>query len=151
LDEAHGKVDARTHIVRCESPHEGIEFGGGRADAKEEGNFDEDDDERACEAKSSEKDQDAKVEEMRYAQGKAEEDTYYSGPLSVNTEIPRSKFLCDRHLCVCVIEFAEVDGWVEVEWLINKSFRASVDAQREISRGLLKCVCHIDEGWKRLR
>jgi hypothetical protein len=51
LDEAHGKVDAGTHIVRCESAHEGIELRGGRADAKEKGDFDEDDDERACAGK----------------------------------------------------------------------------------------------------
>jgi len=104
LDEAHGKVDSRTHIVRCESAHEGIELRGGRADAKEKRNFDEDDEERAREAKSSEEDHDANVEQMRDAKGKAEEDTYYSGPLSVNTEISRSEFFCDRHLCVFVME-----------------------------------------------
>lgn len=72
---------------------------------------------------------------MRYAQGEAEEDTYYSGPLSVNTEIPRGEFLCDRHLCVCVMESAEVEMWVEVERLINNSSKASANAQREIRRG----------------
>jgi hypothetical protein len=50
------------------------------------------------------------------------------------TEIPRSKFLCDRHLCVCVMESAEVKWWVEVERLINNSSRASANAQREIRR-----------------
>jgi hypothetical protein len=51
------------------------------------------------------------------------------------TEIPRGEFLCDRHLCVCVMESAEVEMWVEVERLINNSSKASANAQREIRRG----------------
>lgn len=47
LNEAHGKIDSGTHIVCCESAHEGIEFRRGRADAKQKRNFDEDDEERA--------------------------------------------------------------------------------------------------------
>jgi hypothetical protein len=34
---------------------------------------------------------------------------------------------------------------------IDDSFRASADAQCEISEDCLKYVCHIDEVWKRER
>lgn len=47
LDEAHCQVDARAHVVRGKSAHKGVEFGRGRADAKEKRNFDENDKERA--------------------------------------------------------------------------------------------------------
>lgn len=50
-------------------------------------------------AKSPEENHDANMEEMGDAKGKAEEYAYHSGPLSVNTEIPRREFLCDSHLC----------------------------------------------------
>merc|ERR1712230_204240 len=56
LHEAHGEVDAGAHEV--------VEFGGCRADAEEEGDFDEDDEEGTCEAESSEENHDADVEEM---------------------------------------------------------------------------------------
>ncbi len=52
LDEAHGQVDARARVVRRESAHEGIELGRCRADAKEERDFDEDNEERARTAES---------------------------------------------------------------------------------------------------
>jgi hypothetical protein len=34
LDDAHGEVDTGTHVVRCESTHEGIEFGRRRTDTE---------------------------------------------------------------------------------------------------------------------
>lgn len=64
MHEAHGEVDAGSHVVGGEAAHEGVEFGGRRADAEEEGDLDEDDEEGTCEAKGSEENHDADVEEM---------------------------------------------------------------------------------------
>jgi hypothetical protein len=44
-------------------------------------------------AKSSEEDQDTNVEQMRYAQSEAEEDTYYSGP-TVNSIVSSCLMSC---------------------------------------------------------
>ena len=37
MHEAHGEVDAGAHVVSGEAAHEGVEFGGCRADAEEKG------------------------------------------------------------------------------------------------------------------
>ena len=43
LDDAHDGVDEGAHVIGFEFADEGVEFGGGGADAEEEGDFDEDD------------------------------------------------------------------------------------------------------------
>ena len=42
LDDAHGEVDGGAHVVCLEAADESVEVLGGRADAEEEGDFDED-------------------------------------------------------------------------------------------------------------
>ena len=42
LNDAHGQVDGRAHVVGCHPADEGIEFGRRRTDPEEEGNLDED-------------------------------------------------------------------------------------------------------------
>lgn len=97
LDDGHHQVYSGAHVVCCESSHEGVKFRRGRADAHEERNLDEDDEERAHKAQSTEEDHYADVEKIREAYCKAEEYADNSGPLSVDTEIPRREFLCERH------------------------------------------------------
>jgi hypothetical protein len=45
LDDSHDKVYSGAHVICCESPHESVEFRGGRTDAHEERDLDEDDEE----------------------------------------------------------------------------------------------------------
>jgi hypothetical protein len=42
LDDAHGEVDGGAHVVCLEAADESVEVLGGRADAEEEWDFDED-------------------------------------------------------------------------------------------------------------
>jgi len=67
LDDAHGEVDTGTHVICCESTHEGIEFRRRRTDTEKEWNFDEDDEEGAREAESPEENHYANMEKMRDA------------------------------------------------------------------------------------
>jgi len=145
LDEAHGEVDTSAHVVCCESTHERIEFGRGRADTEKEWNFDEDDEEGAREAESPEENHYANMEKMRDAQGKAEEYTYHSGPLTINTEIPRREFFCDRHLCGFSMESTGVTGSVDVECFLTLSFCKPADC---LIRDNPMDRCHIGDGFE---
>jgi len=64
LDDSHGKINSGSHVVRSESAHESVKLCRRRADSKQERNFDENYEERACEAESSEENHDANMEEM---------------------------------------------------------------------------------------
>jgi len=107
LNNTHGKIDSRAHVVRCESAHEGIELCGCWTDTKEEWNFNEDYEERACKAESPEENHDANMKEIGDAKGEAEEYTYHSGPLTIDTEVSRRELFCDRHVC-CIAMRSEL-------------------------------------------
>lgn len=101
LDYAHCGVDGGAHVVGFEAADEGVEFLGGRADAQEEGDFDEDEDEagdavrdRSAEmlrvgtmkpggcsqAQDAPEDDDVEVEDVGNAEGKAEDYAKHAGP-----------------------------------------------------------------------
>jgi len=48
LNEPHDAIKPGSHVIRREAFHEGIEFGGGRADSEQKRNFDKDDEEGWC-------------------------------------------------------------------------------------------------------
>jgi len=48
LDDTHSQVNPGTHVIGSEAAHEGVELGGRRADAQEQGDFDEDYKEGGC-------------------------------------------------------------------------------------------------------
>lgn len=60
----HGEIDSGAHVVRTEFANEGIELGGGWADAEEEGYLDEDDDEGAYQADNAKSDHEVGVEDV---------------------------------------------------------------------------------------
>lgn len=100
LNQAHDSVDRRAHVVRLEASDEGVEGRGGRADAQEEGDFDEDEDEggdaglvsvcsreeigrAAVQEKHAPQNDDIKVEDVCYSKGEAEDDAEDAGPVGV--------------------------------------------------------------------
>ena len=61
------------------------------------------------------------------------------------TEISRSEFFSDRHLCVCVME--SMDRWLGSRL---SGWTAQLQQMRNVkwAWGCLKCECHIDEGFE---
>jgi hypothetical protein len=107
LYSAHDEVDGSAHVVRAELPNEFVKLWRRRTDAKEERYLNKDNDEGAHQANNTECNDKVGVEDVGNAQRKAQEYTQNSGPLTVDTEIPRLELLCERHdYCrveVCVI------------------------------------------------
>lgn len=112
LDYAHCGVDGGAHVVGFEAADEGVEFLGGRADAQEEGDFDEDEDEAGdavwgrsagllrlgsirlgdcSQAQDAPEDDDVKVEDVGNAEGKAEDYAKHAGPGEVVSECAADK------------------------------------------------------------
>jgi hypothetical protein len=101
LHNRHYEIYTGAHIIGCETAHEGIKLRGRRADSEEEGDFNEDDDERACtagdglatccarlkrvgygdvQAECTEENQNADMEEIRDSNCETEQYADNSGP-----------------------------------------------------------------------
>jgi hypothetical protein len=96
--DGHDGVGTSAGIVGRDLADHGIELGGRRADAEEQGDLDEQNDERKgnCEC-ADDDDKDAEGEDARDAGSKTEDHGQYSKPLSIDAEVSRGEFFLERH------------------------------------------------------
>lgn len=99
LHNAHDEVNRSAGIICAEFADEVVEFSACWADAEEEGYFNEEDYERRGEAYTAKDDEQRtqNVEDICYAQRKAQDHGNYSGPLCIDAPIPRPKLFRQCH------------------------------------------------------
>jgi hypothetical protein len=99
LHNAHNQIDGSARIRGAEFTDEVVEFATRGADAEEERDFDEENYEGGGKTDAAEDDEEwmPEVEDVCYAQRKAQDHGKNAGPLSIDAPIPRSKLFRKRH------------------------------------------------------
>jgi len=112
-DNAQPLHDASSDVERGPSPEglkpsdEGVERRRRRADTKQKGDLEEDDEETGHDRENRKDDLDVEMEDIRDAHGEAYDDRDDSSPLSVYTEVPCPELLSNsiKHPHFCGVSF----------------------------------------------
>lgn len=99
LDDGHDEIGGGAHVVGRDLANEGVELARGRADAQEEGNFDEQYQECGSDGEGTHDGwEQAEAKERADTCRKTDDHRQEAEPLSVDTEVASPQLVRDRHV-----------------------------------------------------